>query len=335
MKTIIQLFVAAIILTLASCSSEGNKFKLTGSFKNLQQGEFLCFSESPEWGTLDTVKVKDGEFTLEHPLTDTVIITLQYPNFMQTQIIAIPGEHATLKGDANSMKRITVSGEENDELSDFRKSVVKLKDEEVPAKAEAFIRENPHLWASIALLQKYFLQVKEPDYAKIKSLFDPMIKIRPERKALLAIQAQISPLLTCRVGSKLPKFKATTINGAEVSNASFAHKAVLITFWSTVTNEFQYPLINQRHLMRRLSDQITQLNICLDADTTQCNRVLRTDTIGGYNVCDRLTFDSPLVSLLGAPRLPANILVDAKGVIKARDIKPDQLQQTLEKFGIK
>lgn len=335
MRILLRIFAVAIILALASCSGDSNVFKLSGSFKNLQQGEFICFSESPEWGTLDTIKVVDGKFAIEHPLTDTTIITLQYPNFMQTQIIAIPGQDVTVKGDANSMLRIKVSGKENDELTEFRMDNIRFKGSELQAKAEDFIRENPHLWASVVLLQKYFLQVETPDYEKINSLFELMIKVRPQRKALLSIQAQISPLLACRVGIKLPKFKTTTIGGTEITNATFADKAVLISFWSSSTNEFKYPVVNQRHLMRRLSDQIAQLNICLDTDTADCNTVLRTDTIGGYNVCDRLTFDSPLVTLLGVPRLPANILVDSKGVIRARDIKPDNLQQTLEKFGIK
>lgn len=327
--------MAIILLALASCSGNSGTFKLEGSFKNLSQGEFLCFSESPEWNTLDTIKVQDGQFAIEHPLADTIILTLQYPNFMQTQIVAIPGETVTLKGDANSMRRIKVSGEENEYLNDFRRNTAQLNDTQVTGKAEEFIRQNPHLWASIALLQKYFIEAKEPDYAKIKSLFDLMIKVRPERKSLLAIQAQMAPLLSCRVGSHLPKFSAKTINGTEINNATFANKAVLISFWSTAANELQYPVINQRHLMRRLSEQLTQLNICLDTDTTACNKVLRTDTIGGYNVCDRLTFDSPLVTLLGVSRLPANILVDARGIILARDIKADQLEQILAKHGIK
>ena len=75
------------------------------------------------------------------------------------------------------------------------------------------------------------------------------------------------------------------------------------------------------------------VNICLDADTIDCMRVLHNDTIVGYNVCDRRSFDSPLVHAFGLRALPSNILVDNRGVIRERDIPIDKLESTLTKYG--
>lgn len=331
-KSLIYIIIALLV---ASCSGNKQSFTLTGKFKGLDQGEFLCFSESAEWGTLDTIKVLDGRFSLTHPLSDTAIITLQYPNFMQTQIIAIPGKEIVLKGDANNMINIQVEGDdENEAFSEFRSSIIGLKETELEPKICEFIEKNPHLWASLALFEKYFLEAENPDYKKIEKLFGLMLKARPERIALRTLEGQISSLLKCGVGSKLPVFKTVTINGTPVDNGTFKGKALLITFWSSMSNDFIYPVVSPRHLMRRLSSKIAQLNICLDVDTASCQRIIRTDTLGGYNICDRFTFNSPLVGLFGMKQLPANILVDSCGIIRARDINVDKLEATLCKFGI-
>ena len=335
MKRLSLLYIAAIALLVASCSGNKQSFTLFGDFKGLETGEFLCFSQSPAWNSLDTVKVMGGAFTYTCDLTDTAIIVLQYPNFMQTQIVAIPGSSVRLSGDANNMKRISLSGDdENEALSDFNSQTADKTPAQAAKEAEKFIRANPHMWASIALLDRFFLKAEHPDLDKISKLLTPMLKARPKRSVLHMIEGEVAPLLKCRVGSKLPAFKAVTIGGKPVSNADFSGKAVLVTFWSTVDNSLMAPLVNQHRLLRRLADRVSQLNICLDADTASCVRVLRADTIGGYNVCDRKSFGSPLVKTFGLGRLPANILVDQRGVVRARDIAPDNLLAELRKIGI-
>ncbi len=322
-------------LLIASCSGNKQSFTLSGEFKGLESGEFLCFSQSSSWGSLDTVRVVGGEFTFTHPLTDTTIIVLQYPNFMQTQIIAIPGGKARLRGDANNMKRISVSGDdENEQLSEFYNRTADMKETQVIKEAEAFIRTNPQLWASVALLDKFFLQAEKPDFAKIDKLLSLMLKVRPQRSCLHVIESEVVPLLKCRVGNKLPPFQTRTVDGRTVSNSDFRGKALLVTFWSSIDNEFRFPLISQRHLMRRMVGRVSQLNICLDVDTASCMRVLQTDTIGGYNVCDRKAFNSPLVKSFGLKQLPANIIVDQNGVVRARDIAPDNLEAEFRKLGL-
>lgn len=327
--------MAVTALLIASCSGNKQSFTLTGKFKGLQSGEFLCFSRSPGWGSLDTIKVVDGEFAFTRSLTDTSIIVLQYPNFMQTQIIAVPGAKTMLRGDANNMKRISVRGDtENEELSDFNDRTANMKEAQAKKEAEEFIRHNPHLWASIALLDKFFLQAESPDLDRINRLLGLMLKVRPNRSYIRLIENEIMPLLKCRTDTKLPSFKTNTIEGKVICDTVFKGKALLITFWSTMDNEFRFPLVCQRNLMHRMSDRVAQLNICLDADTSSCMHILRRDTIGGYNVCDGKAFGSPLVKLFGLRRLPANILIDKNGVVKARDIAPDDLETEFHKIGI-
>lgn len=330
------LYITTIALLVASCSGGKKSFSLSGKFKGLDQSQFVCYSESPAWGTLDTIKVERGLFSLKHDLSDTVILVLQYPNFMRTEVVAIPGGSVKVKGDANNMLNIRISGDsENDDLTHFRRSIRDKKGDAILRSAEAFIRDNPGSWASVAILNRYFLQAERPDYPRISRLLTLMLKAKPSRYILRHYQSQLAPLLKYGNGAKLPAFTAKDIHGTPISNQTFSGKPLLITFWASFSPDNLTLLREQRRILRSVSPAVNTLNISLDADSSACHNIIRMDSIAGYNVCDCLCFNSPLVQRLGVRQVPANILVDAKGIIRARDISATELPAVLAKIGVK
>lgn len=330
------LYITLVTLLAASCSGGKKSFSLSGKFKGLDQSAFVCYSASPAWGTLDTIKVERGSFSLQHDLSDTVILTLQYPNFMRTEVVAIPGGSVKVKGDANNMLNIRVSGDkENDDLTQFRRSIVNKKDEALLSAADAFIRDNPGSWASVAILNRYFLQAEHPDYPRISRLLSLMLKVRPQRHILRLYQSQLAPLLKYGKGARLPSFTTKDLNGVAVSNKTFQGSPLLITFWAPFSPENLTLLREQRRILKSVSPAVKTLNISLDADSSASQRIVRMDSIAGYNVCDCLCFNSPLVLKMGVRQLPANILVDARGIIRARDISAADLPKELAKIGVK
>lgn len=330
------LYIFLIALLVASCSGGKKSFVISGKFRGLDKSEFICYSASPAWGTLDTIKVEGGSFRLEHPLSDTIILVLQYPNFMRTEVIAYPGGNVSLKGDANNMLNIRISGDEhNKDLTRFRRSIRNLKDADIPKAAAAFVEENPTSWASIAVLDRYFLQARQPDYTTISRLLSLMLKQRPDRRLLRAWQTQLQPMLKYTAGAKLPAFSLKDIHGRTVNNATFAGRPLLITFWASFSQENFDLLRSQKALLRSLSAPVSTLNISLDADSSACRNVIERDSIQGYNVCDCLCFNSPLVLRLGVRQLPANVLVDTKGVIRGRDLDAEDLKAALARMGVR
>ena len=75
MKRLSLLYIAAIALLVASCSGNKQSFTLYGDFKGLETGEFLCFSQSPAWNSLDTVKVKGGDLIVNYKDDGQVTLT--------------------------------------------------------------------------------------------------------------------------------------------------------------------------------------------------------------------------------------------------------------------
>lgn len=330
-----KLFVAAIgcIILLAACGGGHGRVTVKGEFKNLQDGEFYLFSTDPAWGSFDTIHITDGSFEFSHDLEDTVLVVVQYPNFMQMQLVAIPGKTITIKGDANNLLTTRISGsEENELLTDFRRSTVKKSNTEVLRLAEKFIRSHPANFASQVVLEKYFVNVKDMDYTKILSLLSLMRKKVPDRMSLNMLSARLKPLCNTAKGKLLPAFSAVTMDGKKVNNATLKGKNSLITFWSTWSQELMNPVRDSRRILRPYLKDLKIVNISLDADTIQTRMYVKTDSIPGMNVCDCQSWRSPLVRVFGVRYLPSNILLNAQGRIVGRDLEESALLSELKKL---
>ena len=325
------LLISAVCL-LSSCTND-SIIHIEGKFKGLKQGQFYAYSYSPEWDAFDTIQVTNGKFSFSKETSDTTIIILQYPNFMETMVVGIPGKTINLKGDARDLNRINISGsEENELLSDFQKEVFKKSEAVRRLKAENFIKKHPDSYASLVVFQKYFLDVMELDGEKIESLLNLMIKKAPERTQLLALNAQLKPFMQCRPGKKTPAFKATTMNKETISNDTFKSKLTLISFWATWGRDYVRPIAIASKTIRSNKGKISVLNICLDTDTIGFRSSIARDSIEGDIVCDMKSWESPLVKIFGVRYLPTNILVDKTGIIIARDIKEEDIIDTLKKY---
>lgn len=327
------LLTICLLLMLSACGGGRGKITIKGQFKNLQDGEFYVFSTDPSWGSFDTIHVTDGEFRFTHSLEDTSLLTVQYPNFMQMQVVAIPGKTITIKGDANNLLTTRISGcKENELLTDFRRSVLKMPDSEIMRKAENFIRKQPANYASQAIFEQYFVNIKNMDYDKTQSLLKLLIKNAPERVVLKTLNLRLEPLALCCKGKKLPSFSAVTMRGQKVDNKTLHGKWALICFWSTWGSDMIGFAQQERKLLRPYMSKMQVVNISLDADTIEVMGHIKSDSIIGFNICDRQSWQSPLVHTFGVRYLPSVILVNPQGVVVGRDMEDANLQSELKKI---
>ena len=129
-------------LLLCACGETGTRFHLEGKFKNINQGEFyLCDFDN---GTKDTISLRDGRFTYDKDMPDTVVLTLIFPNFSELPIIATPGGNIKMEGDVSHLKETEITGtEENELLTGFRLQTKEMMPPAVKQKAEEFILKHP------------------------------------------------------------------------------------------------------------------------------------------------------------------------------------------------
>lgn len=319
------------IIALTSCGNSNNEFTLKGQFRHLQDGRFFLYSTDPSWEGFDTVQISDGKFTYSRMIEDTLILTIQYPNFIQMPVVAIPGGTVKLQGDANNLLQTKIKGnKENELLTEFRQSIAGKSDKQVKTLAENFIIEHPERYASLALFHIYFACAEQPDGEKTRKLLNLLTPYSSRRSALIHYRNILEPYIYVSKGERLPSFRAISLDGDTITEAFQKDKPALITFWNTWTKDMQELATRLKTITQPYRKKLSLLNISLDADTTATLRAIRHDSIPGIHICDRDSWQSEIVSKLGIRYFPSNILLSAEGEIIARDLDEGQLQTALQ-----
>lgn len=318
---------------LLSCGPEGNKFRLSGRLRNINQGEFLIYSPDGGFVGVDTIKVRNGRFAYEKEVRNMVTLIIVFPNFSEQAVFATPGEEVEIKGDATHLKEMTIKGtDENDELTKLRARVNKLTPPEIPGAIAQFIEENPTSIVSMYLLDKYFVSAKEPDYSEGQRLAALMLKADPDNGRIRKLEKQLVGLKNSRLQISLPPFTATDYKGRKINSSEMKGKVGVITTWASwnyPSTEIQRKL---RRLQRKYPNQLSLVSICLDGAKKEVQQRVNRDTLDWAVVWDGKLFETPLVQQLGLFVVPSIIIVNKQGKIVARDMELNKVEQEIEKF---
>ncbi|MCR5270896.1 MAG: DUF4369 domain-containing protein [Prevotella sp.] len=329
MKTRNWLLITIIGCLLAACGGSGNRFRLEGQFKNLNQGEFYLYNL--EQGTKDTIKVNDGRFVYDVYLNDTVTYALLFPNYSELPIFAMPGATVKMEGDVSHLKETKILGTpDNKEMTDFRLRVNNMTPPEVKKHAQQFIEENPASPLSIYMLQRFFIQDVNPDYALCAQLATAISKAQPEHIAMQHLSRQLNALRNAGAKGKLPQFTAVDTNGRTVSRQQLQSTVNVVIAWAAWSYESQNILHQMQRLQNEYGSDLAIMSVSLDASVEEGRYALDRDSIRWPNICDGKLWESPLVTTLGMTSVPGNIIADKQGNIIARDLSASELEEKIK-----
>ena len=329
-----------LLLLVLSCTGHPKEVRLKGSFEHLEQGEFLIYSSDEGLDRLDTLRIQDGSFSYTLPTLETATLHILYPNKSELVVFGNPGADLVIKGDAQNLSEVEVSGSEDNEVyTAFRletngKSAAETKDI-----AHNYILEHPTLDVSRYLFTTYFLLDEEASVKETTALYDSLCSACPDDLALSKLSIHVRSLGKLRIGNRLPDFSLTLKpghggNGTEeriIKRADYKDKILLIAFWATWKSGSQSALYRARRLRRDLKKKgkdIELISYSLDADERELFRIERRDTVDYPSYCDFQVLASPLVQQWGIRELPFMILVTPDGRIAAtgsdwmKDIQP-------------
>lgn len=319
-----------LTLVLVSCGTDDNHFKIEGHLLNLNQGEFYVYSTDGVFDGIDTIFVRAGRFTYDKKCSQTGTLVIIFPNFSEVPIFCQPGKKVSMKGDASHLKEIEIKGtEENKKMSRFRELTINFSPLEVKHQAELFVEDNPKSIVAQYLIDKYFLQAQIPDYKKAAVLLQKVASANPEDIKTQKKLAEIKLLQNCQVGSKLPKFSCTDIEGKKLTNKDFSSGLAIIYVWASWN--FESTRL-QREVQRKGYDDssIKLLGISLEASKKETKKIVERDNINTAIVCDEQMFDGNLAKTFGFSSIPQNIVVK-NGKIIGRNYTHEEILKLLPK----
>ena len=321
-----------VSLLLLSCGDGENNFKIEGSFGGFNQGELYVYGLN---GThkLDTIAVSRGEFIYKAAITEPTTLVVVFPNYSEIPVFAEPGVTVKIKGDASHLKETEVKGTDtNKEMTDFRLRTNSMTPPQMLSEAEKFISEHSASPISVYLLNKYFIQTSEPDFAKIQKLAKTILDASPDNHKLAAIMSKLDGLKALKVGARLPQFFAAGLNGESISSSDLNAKVNVITLWAS----WNYESVNIQNQLARLQRQhpgsLKVLSISIDGSVKDCKKIIERDSIKWTNVCDGKMWETPVLQKLALTYLPDNIITDAQGKIIARTLNYQDLNKKIEEL---
>ena len=311
-----------------SCGPGKDRVRFEGKLDNITNAEFYVYSEDGSFDGVDTVRIEDGKFVYERKLEEPVLLTLLYPNFTQSYVVAEPGKTIEMRGDAAKIGESKVSGSaENDLLSDFRLANAAVPENNRTMAAAQFVRSHPQTLAAVAVFKRYFASQKSPDVQTALQLLDVLQKAQPKGKAVTYINQFYRPIFENGVGRKLPDFTAETLKGTTFDSKQNKGKRWVIACVGLWQGESQTFVRQLRTKLKSAQSPCECLIVSMDVDREVLRNRLKTDSVDYPIVCDRKAFESPLVQKLGLHYVPSCMLVDAEGTIVQRDVtKVDDLK---------
>lgn len=319
----------AISFALLCCTGHPKEVRLDGEFANLEQGEFLIYSTDEALDRLDTLRIVDGIFSYTLPTVQPATLHILYPNQSELVVFAGPGDDIVIKGDAQNLSEVEVSGSEDNELyTEFRQETNGKSAEETKNIAHNYILEYPTHAVSRYLFTTYYLCDEEASVKETTALYDSLCRACPDDLALSKLSSRVRSLGLLRVGNPLPDFSLTLKpghggNGTEqriIKKGDYNGKLLLIAFWANWKGGSAGAIYRARRLRRELKGKgkdIELISYSLDADETQLYRNEERDSIDFPSYCDFLSLSSPLVQKWGIRELPYIILVTPDGNIAA------------------
>ncbi len=333
MKEIRLSLLLLLTLVLVSCGTDSYHFEIDGRLINLNQGEFYVYS--PDGGIIgiDTIKVDGGRFAYEIPCDQPCVLMIVFPNFSQQPVFAAPGKQVEVRGDASHLKELEVKGTKDNELmTKFRQQVVSASPPEMKKYAEQFVKDHPDSPVSPYLVNQYFVQMPQPDYAKALELLTLMTTLQPKNGLLNRLLPDIKQMKDVTFSGKLKDFYTTDMKGRPVSAANLrAAQVAVINVWASWSYESMEIQRLLKGLLRKNHGSLQVLSINVDATVKKCRDTQEMDSITWPTICDGLMFDGKLVRQLGLTSIPDNIVLK-NGNIVARGLSPQEMREKLEQL---
>lgn len=321
----------AVMLFMTACGPSGNRFRLEGEFRNINQAEFYLYNASN--GKKDSIHVQRGRFIYETELTDTATLMLVFPNFSQIPVFATPGITVKMKGDASQLRETKLKGsKENEEMTAFRLKANQLTPPEMIEIAANYIKEDPNSPVSFYLLQQYFVKTYEPDYQRALQLCNIILQANPQNKAARELNKELQLLAAGSIGSKMPAFILLDTKGKVVTNQQMQSKINVTCLWSSWNYDSRTQLNVLRKLVKEHREKISAIGISIDAAPKESQDWIKRDSINFPIINDGKMWQTPMARALGMTFLPSNVVTDKNGKVIERNIPTKELQKKLEEL---
>lgn len=275
---------------------------------------------------VDTAEIKDGKFTFKGEVDQPLLFGLATEDMNYPVQLFLENTVMDVKI-GNDGETIIVQNSPENVI--FQGNAVKVFEEGY--NMDSLITKYPDSPAAAFYLYRYFTyQLPLEDLKATRAKISPALANNPYVKDLDGI---IQQLENVEIGKVAPEFSLPDTAGVSVSLSDYRGKYVLLDFWASWCPPCRKENPNVVNAYQQYKDKnFTVLGISLDQDKDKWLKAIQDDNLTWGHVSDLKYWDSEIPALYGVRGIPANVLLDPNGVIIAKNLKGEALQEKLKEI---
>ena len=327
MKKNVLLIVLALIAI--SCTERNiNNLSLSGHVEGIESGTvYLQKFRNKFFFVIDSAEIVNGQFSFSKNVELPEIYGLSVDTLKGSFLVFFDENQATVALDSSrNYRNSKITGSKLHDLYAAYK-------EQRSVAIDSFIREHPTSLVSAYALYRDFSYRLSPDEIRSNiQLLDSSLWSTPYVQQL---EELIPTLEEVAVGNPAPDFRVNNSEGTAVNFSDHIgkNKYLFLDFWASWCGPCRRENPNIVSAYQKYNEKgFDVFAVSLDRDRESWLAAIEKDSLTWTQVSDLQLWDSGPAKLYGVRAIPANFLIDANGIIVAKNLKGEELHETLEEL---